>query len=182
MTPNFTSDNLLQATKSLIGCFNLDPNRVLDIILEAFELRTEQVEVFTQLLKAYSNEPKVLCEVLGFKFSHYHKNKERTPTSLYTVTALMLQYRIIQLDEIYPWVSHFKTRLIFCLRKNKSIISCWFQLMPMDSVIDKDWENEMKEAKEYVRKLNVISTKEKENEEPESEKECLLEKVISWVV
>lgn len=50
--------------------------------------------------------------------------------------------------------------------------------MPLDSTIEKDWENEMKEAKEYARKLNVISTKEKENDESESEKESIQEKVI----
>merc|ERR1712071_444544 len=36
--------NLLKAKKviqSLIGCFNLDPNRVLDIILESFECRPQ---------------------------------------------------------------------------------------------------------------------------------------------
>lgn len=49
--------------------------------------------------------------------------------------------------------------------------------MPLDSVIEKDWENEMKEAKEYVRKLKIISTKEKENEENEPEKESVQEKV-----
>lgn len=104
---NFKAENLLQATKSLIGCFNLDPNRVLDIILEVFELRTDKAEVFIDLLQSYSNEPKVICEILGFKFSYYFKSKEHTPKSLYMVTALLLQYGIIQLDEIYPWVRYF---------------------------------------------------------------------------
>lgn len=112
ISQNFTAENLLQATKSLIGCFNLDPNRVLDIILEAFELRTDKADVFTELLKCYSDEPNVVCEILGFKFSHYYKNKEQTPASLYTVTALMLQYGIIELDEIYPWVRYLKALLL----------------------------------------------------------------------
>ena len=54
--------------------------------------------------------------------------------------------------------------------------------MPLDSVIEKDWENEMKEAKEYIRKLNIISTKEKENEEPEPEKESIQEKVCFYLL
>lgn len=109
ITSNFTSANLLQDTKSLIGCFNLDPNRVLDIILEAFELRTELSETFMELLKSYTNDPRVLCEILGFKFSHYYKNKEHTPMNLYIVTALLLQHNIIHLDDIYPWVSRTLT-------------------------------------------------------------------------
>lgn len=48
--------------------------------------------------------------------------------------------------------------------------------MPLDSTIEKEWENEMKEAKEYARKLNIISTKEKEDES-ESEKDSIQEKV-----
>lgn len=35
----------------------------------------------------------------------------------------------------------------------------------------------MKEAKEYVRKLSIISTKEKDKEEPVEEKENVQEKV-----
>lgn len=49
--------------------------------------------------------------------------------------------------------------------------------MPLDSTIEKDWENEMKDAREYTRKLNVISTKDKESEESETEKESIQEKV-----
>ena len=34
---------ILEVIKSLIGYFNLDPNRVLDIILESFECQPEEV-------------------------------------------------------------------------------------------------------------------------------------------
>lgn len=104
VTAKFSAENLLQDTKSLIGCFNLDPNRVLDIILEAFEMRIELGEVFMELLRSYTSDPKVLCEILGFKFSYYYKNKEPTPMNLYLVAALLLQYKLIQLVDIYPWV------------------------------------------------------------------------------
>ena len=35
---------MIEVIKSLIGYFNLDPNRVLDIILESFECQPEQVQ------------------------------------------------------------------------------------------------------------------------------------------
>jgi hypothetical protein len=43
------------------------------------------------------------------------------------------------------------------------------QLLPEDKEISSVWDKEMVDAKEYVRKLNVISTKDKEEavEEPE---------------
>jgi THO complex subunit 2 len=51
-------------------------------------------------------------------------------------------------------------------------------LTPDDKVIHKEWEKDMKEAKEYVRKLSIISTKDKDKEEPVEEKENVQEKVI----
>jgi THO complex subunit 2 len=50
-------------------------------------------------------------------------------------------------------------------------------LTPDDKVIHKEWEKDMKEAKEYVRKLSIISTKDKDKE-PIEEKENVQEKVI----
>lgn len=54
-------------------------------------------------------------------------------------------------------------------------------MTPDDKVIHKEWEKDMKEAKEYVRKLSIISTKDKDKEEPVEEKENVQEKV-SWIV
>lgn len=57
----------------LIGCFNLDPNRVLDIILEVYECRPENDEFFVPLIESYMYmcEPQTLCHILGFKFKFY---------------------------------------------------------------------------------------------------------------
>ncbi|PSN57270.1 THO complex subunit 2, partial [Blattella germanica] len=140
---NITPTNILEVIKSLIGCFNLDPNRVLDIILESFECRPDHHQFFIPLLRSYMCDPKILCEVLGFKYCFYQNNaEETTPKSLYLVTALMLQHNIISLDDIYAW----------------------------------EWEKDMKEAKEYVRKLSIISTKDKDKDEPVEEKENVQEK------
>lgn len=130
----------------ILGCFNLDPNRVLDIILESFETSPERQEFFIPLIRSYMSDPKIICEVLGFKYSIYHHEtslESITPHSLYTVTALLLQHSIISLDDIYTW------------------------LVPDDKVLQKDWEKEMRDAKEYFRKLQVISTKEKPESVPE---------------
>nr|CAD7573602.1 unnamed protein product [Timema californicum] len=101
---NVTAKNILEIIKSLIGCFNLDPNRVLDVILESFECRPDQHQFFIPLLRSYMSDPKILCEVLGFKYCFYQTSTEEvTPKSLYLVTALMLQHSIIALDDIYCW-------------------------------------------------------------------------------
>lgn len=82
------------------------------------------------------SDQQVLCEVLGFK---YCSTINATPFSLQKVTALMLQHGVIKLDDILPW------------------------LVPDDKTIISDHEQVMKQAKEYVRKLSVISTKDKED-------------------
>ncbi|XP_055678901.1 THO complex subunit 2 isoform X3 [Lutzomyia longipalpis] len=138
-----TVQSMLEIIKSLIGCFNSDPNRVLDIILESFETRPDQDKLFIPLLQAYMPDGQIICEVLGYKYSHYADIG--TPESLYKVTAILLQNSVISLDEIYSWLS------------------------PSDKTIIADWETEMTNAKEFVRKLNIVSTN--KDKEPENEPE-----------
>ena len=67
----FDVEYMLRVIRSLIGCFNLDPNRVLDIILEVFEARISLEESFVQLLKQFSVNSAALTQVLAFKFNFY---------------------------------------------------------------------------------------------------------------
>jgi len=56
------------------GCFNIDPNRVLDLILESFECQPEFAKsLFIPLVNNYLIlcERSTLCHLLGFKFQHY---------------------------------------------------------------------------------------------------------------
>lgn len=55
----------------LLGRFNLDPNRVLDVILEAFECNLEQRDFFLSLLHDYPCEKSTFVNVLGFKFHRF---------------------------------------------------------------------------------------------------------------
>ncbi|CRK88716.1 CLUMA_CG002522, isoform A [Clunio marinus] len=143
--------NTIEMGKSLIGCFNLDPNRVLDVILESFESRSEQHELFIPLLKSYMPDSNIISEVLGYKYRNY--SDEQTPFSLYKVTAILLQHDIIKLDDIYSWLS------------------------PVDEKLATEWEMEINDAKEFVRKLNIVSTnKDKQDEEKEPDHDVISEK------
>ncbi|XP_058986277.1 THO complex subunit 2 [Musca domestica] len=149
-----TSDSIMDIIKSLIGCFNLDPNRVLDIILESFESRPERWQLFIPLLRAYMPNGTIICEVLGYKFRYFADGK--TPRSLFHVCSLLLKYGVIDLNDIYVWLS------------------------PTDCAITSEWEQDLADAKEFVRKMNVIVTnKDKEPAEPEPEKEYNLEKYLA---
>lgn len=53
------------------GCFDLDPNRVLDVLLESFECRPHLESFYVPLFKEYVTERKTLCHILGFKFCFF---------------------------------------------------------------------------------------------------------------
>lgn len=58
------------------GRFNLDPNRVLDVILEAFEGHLDEKDFFIPLLESYPCETSTFVNILGFKF-HSYQVKDR---------------------------------------------------------------------------------------------------------
>ena len=62
---------MMQVIRSLIGCFNLDPNRVLDIILEVFEVRLNLESLFVDLIRRFLDSSTALTQVLAFKFNFY---------------------------------------------------------------------------------------------------------------
>ncbi|XP_073497185.1 THO complex subunit 2 [Phyllobates terribilis] len=149
LSGSITSDLILENIKSLIGCFNLDPNRVLDIILEVFECRPEQDEYFVPLIESYMGmcEPQTLCHILGFKFKFYQEPNGETPTSLYTVAAVLLQQNLIDLEDLYV------------------------HLLPLDSSILEEHKREVIEAKQIIRKMTMVVLSSDKSEDKEKEKE-----------
>ncbi|XP_017854857.1 THO complex subunit 2 isoform X2 [Drosophila busckii] len=129
---------IMDIIKSLIGCFNLDPNRVLDIIIESFETRPDRWKLFIPLLRSYMPTGAIICEVLGYKFCYFYAS--RTPRSLYHVCALLLKHGVIELNDVYVW------------------------LAPNDAQIRADWDADLADAREMVRKLHVICTNKKEED------------------
>jgi THO complex subunit 2 len=102
---NISHENVLDIVQSLIGCFNLDPNRVLDIILESFENKPKDAKLFVPLICSYMKDPKIVSEVLASKFTFLRNSETSVPRSLYILTAQLLQHSIISLDDIYLWVN-----------------------------------------------------------------------------
>ncbi|XP_029643856.1 THO complex subunit 2 [Octopus sinensis] len=131
---------VLETIKSLIGCFDLDPNRVLDILLESFECRPENEQFFIALFTLYMSEQKTLCHVLGFKFHFYQSAAEDSPDSLYKVAALLLKHNLIELDDLYP------------------------HLCPADTSIIEYHQRILLEAKQLARKLSIVCVSDKANE------------------
>ena len=55
--------------KSLIGCFGLDPNRVVDLILESLVLNVDFADYYIELLRSMTKDKNSLTQILGRKFS-----------------------------------------------------------------------------------------------------------------
>ncbi|KAJ8760884.1 hypothetical protein K2173_021922 [Erythroxylum novogranatense] len=86
--------------KSLIGHFDLDPNRVFDIVLECFELQPDS-EVFLELIPIFPRSH--ASQILGFKFQYYQRLEVTVPVpfGLYKLTASLVREEFIDLDNIY---------------------------------------------------------------------------------
>ncbi|KAB7500107.1 THO complex subunit 2 [Armadillidium nasatum] len=134
-----TPQLIIQVIRSLIGSFNLDPNRVLDLILEAFECRPEEYEFYTGLLHLFPHEATTVSEILGFKLNNYSDNTKEAK-GIYIVVALLLEAKILTLADIYDW------------------------LTPEDSSMIEAFKKEMESAKDFAQKANVVSTKDKDTE------------------
>ncbi|KAK4779350.1 hypothetical protein SAY86_006878 [Trapa natans] len=86
--------------KSLIGHFDLDPNRVFDIVLECFELQPVN-NMFLELIPIFPKSH--ASQILGFKFQYYQRMEVNSPVpfGLYMVTALLVKEKFIDLDSVY---------------------------------------------------------------------------------
>lgn len=123
------------------------------MVIECFEYQPHLAYVYIPLLSKFLNNPTTLAQILAFKFSLYHKEETGmvTPTSLYEVTALILQAKLISLDQIYDY------------------------LIPTDKSIHEYYYNDLKEARTFAKKM-FISAEDKSDEDKltDSEKFSLL--------
>ncbi|GAB2226287.1 hypothetical protein Drorol1_Dr00022088 [Drosera rotundifolia] len=95
-----SSTSTIGIIKSLIGHFDLDPNRVFDIVLDSFELQPHN-NLFLDLIPIF---PKFhASQVLGFKFQYYQSLDVDAPVpyGLYKLAALLIKEDFIDLDSIY---------------------------------------------------------------------------------
>ncbi len=88
------------------GQFNLDPNRVIDVVLECFERRLDDAAFFAYVLRQMGVSGGDLCHLLGFKFEIYQGRKnEVVPWSLYNLSAEMIKQELIELESLMLHVS-----------------------------------------------------------------------------
>lgn len=100
---NDQTESILQMVnrlESLVGYFDLDPNRVIDIILESVIVRPDTEERLIRLLGLFNKV--TVCHVLGFKLRNVGKRDART---LYDVAAFLLAQGFIVVTDLYAHLS-----------------------------------------------------------------------------
>jgi hypothetical protein len=105
--------------RSLIGQFDLDPNRVFDVLLDCAEQSATSTSSFASssslcqfldMLRALC--PTHLAHTLGFKFVQFHRPTAEsatgttmvTPQSLLRVAASLIVGRLVSLIELLPYL------------------------------------------------------------------------------
>lgn len=112
----------IQGVFSLIGQFDLDPNRVLDLILDGFEQRPNNRSYFALLHKFRATS---ILHILGFKFAAYYSKgapiastdtaggavttsnistSNAAPFSLFTVAAALIVEGLVVLDDLLHYL------------------------------------------------------------------------------
>jgi THO complex subunit 2 len=94
-----TVHGVMSNVRALIGHFDLDPNRVFDIVLDAFE---QHVDNTAFLPLVYIFPQAYLAHILGFKYQFYQSENRIAPKSLHRLTATLIKHQVLALDEIYP--------------------------------------------------------------------------------
>ncbi|EDQ84834.1 uncharacterized protein MONBRDRAFT_34529 [Monosiga brevicollis MX1] len=94
---------ILKQITSLIGYFELDPNRVLDVILDMFE-QTRSPELLN-VIRDYAALGSSLASLVGFKFQNYAAAETKTPKSLFEMTAVLMKQGLLTIEDIEPHLS-----------------------------------------------------------------------------
>ena len=66
-----TSEQLYDRLMALIGYFDIDPNRMLDLVIESFEYHLQYTQIYVDLLHLLHFDQTTLCQLIGFKFQQY---------------------------------------------------------------------------------------------------------------
>nr|CAB3479237.1 unnamed protein product [Digitaria exilis] len=95
-----SSSVTISIIKSLIGHFDLDPNRVFDIVLECFEVYPDS-NIFHQLIPLFPKSH--AAQILGFKFQYYQRLdvNNPVPSGLFRTAALLVKSGFIDLNNVY---------------------------------------------------------------------------------
>ncbi|KAI8819369.1 transcription factor/nuclear export subunit protein 2-domain-containing protein [Fimicolochytrium jonesii] len=112
----------------MTGRFDLDPNRILDVALDAFAVNiSDHWDYFVRLIEVSKwgptitmengkpvQKPNRICgQILGFKFDWYNGSSSTrdVPESLIFVAAVLIKHGLVNLEDLFPHLSPTDERL-----------------------------------------------------------------------
>ncbi|KAJ3253280.1 THO complex subunit 2 [Boothiomyces macroporosus] len=96
------TSTIIENIRKLIGYFDLDPNRVLDILLDLFIANfLDYWDYFLLLFQGLVEKQNNLGQLLGFKYRSY----QEAPIQLYYVSAILIKHSLLQINELYPFLN-----------------------------------------------------------------------------
>eukprot|EP00826_Nyctotherus_ovalis_P047430 TRINITY_DN5453_c0_g1_i8.p1 TRINITY_DN5453_c0_g1~~TRINITY_DN5453_c0_g1_i8.p1 ORF type:complete len:1085 (+),score=310.03 TRINITY_DN5453_c0_g1_i8:465-3719(+) len=130
--------------QSLIGFFDLDPNRVLDLILEVFEHDITN-PAFIELVQYFNNH--ALPQILGFKLQPENEVSKASSRSIFKVVAQLLKADCFGLADIWPY------------------------LTPDDEEMKKTHDRRIELAESWVAKSSMVKLDSGQNHQKDKEKD-----------
>lgn len=88
--------------KELVGAFGLDPNRVLDLLLDIAEMRKLEGRNEIEDVDWHDFSASSIANILGFKISNASEGQEWI--GFVKVAAMLLKANVIELNQIYTHV------------------------------------------------------------------------------
>lgn len=88
-----------ETLRTFMGTFDLDPNRVLDLLLDVLE-GTEQKDRVLKLIEDFAVAK--IPHLLAFKLSNYHSSNKPIPSSLYSTIVLLAKKDLLNLSLLVP--------------------------------------------------------------------------------
>ena len=82
--------------------FRSDPNRVLDLVLEAFENDADN-ETFTTLIGYFNNQ--ALPQIIGFKLAPENESSKEISHTIFKIAAQLLKAECFDLSNIWDYLS-----------------------------------------------------------------------------
>ena len=96
------ADLLLSHVQALIGQFSLDPNRVMDVILEVTEFYPQHFDFLVKLIHTYPSGVDTLQQLLTFKlFATKSSPDTDPPYKFFKLLALLMQSEVVPLEQMY---------------------------------------------------------------------------------
>ena len=133
------------------GKFNLDPNRVIDILLEVIECQTQNKKFLIQVMREFGVGSNI-SQFLGFKLQHFKSMinvTRKTPESLLQVTAMLISEGAVICSDMYA------------------------QLTPADKEMNESYKKYVINCRQAARKLTAVVLSETVAEENAKEVQSL---------